>query len=87
MKASSGKRVLLTFYMFDTESNSRCSYDKVEVFDSNKTKIHKFCGQNSNNVHVLSTESELSFNFTSDRVQVKGGFLASWEQVSSDFVL
>ena len=38
-------------------------------------------------IQVLSTESELYFNFTSDRVQEKGGFLASWEQVDSDFVL
>jgi len=85
MRADAGKRVLLTFFLFDTESNSRCSYDKVEVYDTNGTKLHKFCGHNSNNVHVVSSKEYLFFNFTSDRVQEGQGFLASWEQVEEDY--
>lgn len=89
MKADPGKRVLLTFYMFQTETNSRCSYDRVEVYDSNdttsldssKTLIHKFCGRNSNNVYVNSSKEYLELRFITDRVSEYSGFLASWQQV------
>jgi len=81
MKASEGKRVQLTFFVFDTESNPRCSYDRVTVFDSNGTTIHKFCGKNTRNLEVTSTAEDLSFNFKTDGVQESMGFLASWQEV------
>jgi len=61
MNATEGKKVHLTFYMFDTEVNNRCSYDKVEVYDSNGTRIHKFCGENSKNL-----QAQLKLHETND---------------------
>lgn len=87
MKADQGNRVLLTFYRFQTETNSRCSYDRVEVYDSDKTMIHKFCGRNSNNVQVISSKDSMELKFITDRVSEYSGFLASWRQVKKDFVL
>jgi len=83
MKAAPGKRVELIFFLIDTESNPRCSYDRVTVFDSNGTAIHKFCGKNAKNIKVTSTEQELSFNFRTDGVQESSGFLASWKEIET----
>jgi len=83
MKAGPGKRVQLTFFIFDIESNPRCSYDRLTVYDSNGTSIHKFCGKNTKNVKVTSTEQELSFTFRTDGVQQRSGFLASWKEVET----
>eukprot|EP00090_Calanus_glacialis_P012233 TRINITY_DN20713_c0_g1_i4.p1 TRINITY_DN20713_c0_g1~~TRINITY_DN20713_c0_g1_i4.p1 ORF type:complete len:1703 (-),score=467.37 TRINITY_DN20713_c0_g1_i4:343-5451(-) len=81
MRAVEGSRVQLTFYVFDTESNPRCSYDLATVFDSNGTIIHKYCGKNTKNLQVTSSTEDLSFNFKTDGVQESMGFLASWEEV------
>jgi len=81
MKATEGKRVQLTFFVFDTESNPRCSYDLATVFDSNGTIIHKYCGKNTKNLEVTSSAEDLSFNFKTDGVQESLGFLASWKEV------
>jgi len=81
MRAQGGKRVQLTFFVFDTESNPRCSYDLATVYDSNGTIIHKYCGKNTKNLQVFSSDQDLSFNFKTDSVQESLGFLASWEEV------
>eukprot|EP00092_Neocalanus_flemingeri_P108736 GFUD01139655.1.p1 GENE.GFUD01139655.1~~GFUD01139655.1.p1 ORF type:complete len:1716 (-),score=430.19 GFUD01139655.1:66-5213(-) len=81
MTAKEGSRVQLTFFVFDTEANPRCSYDVATVFDSNGTIIHKYCGKNTKNLQVISSEEDLSFNFKTDSVQESMGFLASWREV------
>merc|ERR1712106_216596 len=81
MRAAEGRRVQLTFFVFDTESNPRCSYDLATVFDSNGTVLHKYCGKNTKNLEVTSTAEDLSFNFKTDGVQESMGFLASWQEV------
>jgi alpha-2-macroglobulin len=84
MKAAEGRHVQLTFFVFDTESNTYCSYDAVTVFDSDGTILHKYCGKNTQNLQVISTSNELSFDFKTDGVQEMMGFLASWQQVDDN---
>merc|ERR1719412_2401760 len=49
--------------------------------------IHRYCGKNLNNIDVVSSQEELYFNFTSDRVQQGRGFLASWREVDGEISL
>ena len=44
--------ILKIFFLIKTESNSRCSYDKIEVYEGDGTMIHKYCGKNLNNINV-----------------------------------
>merc|ERR1712142_248052 len=82
MEANRGKRVKLTFYLFDTESNPYCGYDSVTIFDSDDSLIHKYCGKNTQNLQVISKAETLKFIFKTDHVEEKMGFLASWEEVA-----
>jgi len=85
MEAAGGGRVLLTFHLLNTESNPRCRYDVVSIFDSNGTALNRFCGESNKNIQVLSSGSSLRMNFKTDSVQESSGFLASWQEVPSDY--
>ena len=40
------------FHLLQTESNPRCSYDRVRILDTNGSLLHSYCGKNTQNLHV-----------------------------------
>ncbi|WP_461631106.1 HYR domain-containing protein [Labilibaculum euxinus] len=84
LKSAPGTQIQVVFESFDVESESSCGYDWLNAFDGNGTTasslIGKYCGT-TNPSPVLSTGSDLTFQFHSDGSVKKSGWKARIEVV------
>lgn len=76
----SSQKVKVEFSLFDVESHSTCSYDRLIVFDGPTTQsaqLGTFCGSNIPPVFTSSSSGgELTFQFISDVNTVGHGWIA-----------
>lgn len=77
IRAPRGHIVRLTFTVFVVEYHFNCSYDSVEVRDTNSALIGRFCG-NRLPPTLTSSGNEMLITFTSDHNQVHEGFAAAY---------
>ena len=76
--------IKLEFKYFKVERDSRCSYDKVLVYDgweSNNTLMGSFCGYNTPPT-IHATSGKMLVKFTSDDIVTETGFTATFEFTS-----
>jgi len=77
-----GSRIELTFSDFAIEYQASCSWDYVEVLDSDNSQMLKACGDENPGV-VTSKGNTMTVKFHSDYIGVKKGFRAIWKQVDT----
>jgi len=77
-----GSRIELTFSDFAIENAPSCSWDYVEVLDSDNSQMLKTCGYTPPGV-VTSTGNTMTVKFHSDGVVDHKGFKAMWKQVDA----
>ncbi|CAG2112441.1 unnamed protein product, partial [Medioppia subpectinata] len=77
IRADIGFVVRLTFTVFALESHRNCSYDFVEIKDSNNALIGRYCGNRLPPV-LTSTGNQLFVSFKSDRRRAQEGFAAAY---------
>ena len=82
IKVESGSRIELTFVDFAIEAESSCSYDYVQVLDSDGSQLIKKCGSTKPAV-VISKSNTMTLNFHSDDAIAAKGFSATWKKISS----
>jgi len=77
-----GSRIELTFSDFAIEFEASCSWDYVEVLDSDNSQMLKTCGYTPPGV-VTSKGNTMTVKFHSDGVVEHKGFKAIWKQVDT----
>ena len=75
-----GSKVELTFTDFQVEAEASCSYDSVEVFDTNEKSLKKLCGSTKPD-KITSTGKSMKVVFKSDWYLNMKGFSATWKKV------
>merc|ERR1712179_545300 len=75
-----GSKVELTFTDFQVEAEATCSYDSVEVFDTNGKSLKKLCGSTKPD-KITSSGKSLKVVFKSDWYMNMKGFSATWKKV------
>lgn len=73
-----GKRIRISFEQIDLESSETCSYDFIEIQDSDANKRIKVCRPGSS---YLSAGRSIVLKFYSDENDVRGGFVLRWAAV------
>jgi len=82
IKVESGKRIELTFVDFAIEDESQCSYDYVQVLDSDGSQLIKKCGS-TKPANVVSSGNTMTVKFHSDSYISAKGFSATWKMVAT----
>ena len=82
IKAPIGFIIRFTFTIFVLEPHANCSFDRVEVYDSDKALIGKFCGNTIPPV-LTSSGNKLLIVFLSDRNRAHEGFAAAYSFLDS----
>jgi len=77
-----GSSIELTFSDFAVEFEASCSWDYVEVLDSDNSQMLKTCGYTPPGV-VTSKGNTMTVKFHSDGVVEHKGFKAMWKQVDA----
>ena len=77
MQGAPGTTIQLTFLEMDIEYEAACGYDYVEVRVDGGENGQKFCGTDLPAVQT-STGNQMVVKFSSDGIQVSGGFKASY---------
>ncbi|XP_028390644.1 uncharacterized protein LOC114515560 [Dendronephthya gigantea] len=80
ISGTNGSRILLTFSSFSLESDSRCSYDYLEVYDGDSSyasKLGRYCGSQLPR-SLTSSGSHLFIAFHSDGSIRKEGFVLNF---------
>lgn len=77
IRADPGYIIRLTFTVFALEQNSQCTFDYVEVRDTNNDRIGKYCGHSLPPV-LTSRGNEMTIIFRSDRSRAYEGFAAAY---------
>merc|ERR1719419_707808 len=77
IEVQEGSKIELSFVAFDIELEKNCTYDYVQVNDTDGTQLAKFCGQ-SIPAKIKSSGNKLTVVFHSDRNVNKKGFEANW---------
>ena len=80
MEAEEGFMIHITFEAFELESNSRCSYDYVEI--SHGTYSQRFCGSSllypADSSGITSSGNTMTVRFHTDFSVSYSGFRAVW---------
>ncbi|KAK3697105.1 hypothetical protein QZH41_016914 [Actinostola sp. cb2023] len=83
--APSNHTVELRIEQFQLETDKKCFYDYVEIFDGNSTKspvlMTRTCGSKGVNRTIQSTDTTMTVHFKSDRTVIFKGFKATWNKV------
>jgi hypothetical protein len=79
-----GKKIKLTFHLFNVEHNRNCQWDWVKVFDTNGTLLKAICGYLQQDLILFSTGNSMAVELKADHTVNAAGFLASWEAVPED---
>jgi len=82
LKVADGSSIELKFFEFAIENDASCSYDYVEVLDSDNSQMLKKCGTTSPGT-VTSKGNTMTVKFHSDGTVVDKGFKATWKQVDA----
>jgi len=77
IEVQEGSKIELSFVAFDIELEKNCTYDYVQVNDTDGTQLAKFCGQ-SIPAKIKSSGNKLTVAFHSDHCVNKKGFEATW---------
>ncbi|XP_028390751.1 tolloid-like protein 1 [Dendronephthya gigantea] len=70
ISATNGSRILLTFSYFSSQSQSRCDYNYLDVYDGGSSyaqKLGRYCGDESK-LSLTSSGSHLFIAFHSDGI-------------------
>jgi len=82
LKVATGSRIELSFTDFVIEPEDHCSYDYVQVLDSDGKQLIKKCGSTKPN-NVVSTSNTMTVKFHSDNYITAKGFSATWKKVAT----
>merc|ERR1712025_41598 len=82
LKVATGSRMELSFTDFVIEPEDHCSYDYVQVLDSDGKQLIKKCGS-TKPAKVVSTGNTMTVKFHSDETVTAKGFSATWKKVSA----
>ena len=82
IKVESGSKIELTFTDFAIEDDTECSYDYVQVLDSDGKQLIKKCGA-TKPANVVSTSNTMTVKFHSDETVSAKGFSATWKKVAA----
>ena len=82
IKVESGSKIELTFTDFAIEDDAECSYDYVQVLDSDGKQLIKKCGA-AKPANVVSTSNTMTVKFHSDETVSAKGFSATWKKVAA----
>merc|ERR1712106_208526 len=77
-----GSRIELTFTAFDIEDDESCTYDYVQVFDTDGKSLAKKCGSKTPEA-IESTCNKLTVKFHSDDYLNKKGYKAEWKKIEA----
>lgn len=85
LKAPFNHSVVLTIDQFNFETDKKCFYDYVQVFDGNGTDaaqlMPRTCGTKGFNKTLTSSDTIMKIRFRSDKTVNDKGFTASWKTV------
>ncbi|KAM4828885.1 cubilin [Thomomys bottae] len=79
-----GSSIQLTIHDMDLEFNKECRYDALEIFggpDFHSPRIAKLCERTSNPLQVSSTGNRIAIRFSTNFMENRKGFNASWQAV------
>merc|ERR1719369_2707658 len=76
LEVAPGSTIKLTFTVFDLECSSDCSYDYVEVLDTDGSQLGKLCGDSLPSP-VTSSGNRMTVRFISDDSVTRSGLPGS----------
>jgi hypothetical protein len=82
IKVATGSRIKLTFVDFAVEDDDQCSYDYVQVLDSDGSQLIKKCGSTKPG-NVVSKGNTMTVKFHSDSAVPAKGFSATWKKIAT----
>ena len=82
IKVATGSRIELTFVDFAIEDDNQCSYDFVQVLDSDGSQLIKKCGSTKPG-NVVSKGNTMTVKFHSDSSVPAKGFSATWKKIAT----
>ena len=80
LAVAEGSKVEITFTDVEIEKETNCSYDYVEVFNTDMKSMGKYCGA-GNIAAITSSGKSMKVKFHSDYSTNAKGFSATWKKV------